>query len=157
MPVESAMSVAVCSALRSALLLTGSAASAESMVLEAIRSLDPQNVIAETLLQRTIELSIQSVACSDGSDVEIEWPGLPIELRNVLEMKAPLRQCFVLRVLLSLPEEMCAGLLRLSRSEVGSHACAAMNWLAARKKNNLEFTRGIESHREVGGQMPSFY
>ena len=157
MPVESAMSVAVCSAVNAALLLTGNAVSAERTALQAINSLDPQQVTAETLLRRTIELSIQSVACRQGSDLEEQWPGLPVELKNVLEMKAPLRHCFVLRVLLGLPEELCAGLLKLSRSEVGAHACAAMNWLATRKKNNLEFTSGIESHREVGGQMPSFH
>ena len=151
MPVESAMSMAVCSALRAALLMTGNAVLAESAVFEAINSMDHQQLNAETLLQQTIELSIQSVACCcDGNDLEVEWPGLPVELRNVLEMKAALRHCFVLRVLLGLPEETCAVLLTLTRSEVAAHTCAAMNWLAKRQNDNLEFTSGIQSRREGG-------
>jgi hypothetical protein len=134
MPVESAMCLAVCSALKAALLLTGNAASAECAVLEAISSLNPQNVTAEALLDRTIELSIRSVASGAGSGLQVDWPDLPIELRNVLEMKPALRNCFVLRVLLGLPEAMCAALLRLHRAHVAARACAAMNWLGNTKR-----------------------
>jgi hypothetical protein len=127
MPVESAMSVTVCSALKAALLLTGNAASAESAVLQAISSLDPQKLTAESLLHSTIELATRGDANCDRSDLGVGWPGLPVELRNVLAMKTTLRQCFVLRVLLGLPEERCAWLLQLSRDEVGAKACVAGN------------------------------
>jgi hypothetical protein len=107
MPVESAMSVTVCSALKAALLLTGNAASAESAVLQAISSLDPQKLTAESLLHSTIELATRGDANCDGSDLGVGWPGLPVELRNVLAMKT--------------------WLLQLSRDEVGAKACVAGN------------------------------
>jgi hypothetical protein len=150
MPVESALSEGVCSALRAALLLTGNTASAERVALQAISSLNPQNVTAEALLDRTIEISIRAGRNSDtaGNNLGLDWPDLPIELRHVLAMKARLRHCFVLRVLLGLPEEMCAGLLQLNRGQVAARACAAMNWLVRREKTGLESRGRIEYQTE---------
>jgi hypothetical protein len=154
MPVKSAMSVAACNALKAALLLTGNAASAESATLQAVSSLEAENVTAKALLHRTIEISLRDPgnrkAASD--EPEVDWPDLPVELRNVLQMRASLRHCFVLRVLLGLPKEVCARLLQLDGDKVTAKVSAAMNWLAAQRKTDLELTRGIEFHREVGQQ-----
>jgi hypothetical protein len=146
MSVESWMPVAVCSALRAALLLTGNAALAESAALQAVSSLDPENITAQALLYKTIEISIQDGRSVDpaSNDLDADWPNLPIELKSVLEMKASLRHCFVLRVLLGLPEEMCAGLLRLNRGKVGAKTYAAMKWLVIREKTNVGLTGRIE-------------
>ena len=55
---DSMMSVAVHKSIHAALLLTGDTVSAERAVLQALRALDPELVTTETLLVKTIELSV---------------------------------------------------------------------------------------------------
>jgi hypothetical protein len=146
---EPMISAAVCSALRAALLLTGNAVSAENVILEAISSLD-HDLTAEGLLSRAIEISIPAVSNCDRADLEAVWPDLPLELLSVLQLHVSLRICFVLRVLLGLPEEICARLLQLSTTEVGAKTCKAMNRLAAPKQTNPELTSRFKSHEALG-------
>ena len=42
---------------------------------------------------------------------------LPVELRGLFLLSSTSRDCFVLRVLLGLPSEVCSGILNLSKDE----------------------------------------
>ncbi len=133
MPVEFELSAAVCSAFNVALLLTGDMNSAERVAIEAIESLDPEDLNAESLLYETLEISIPYVwDCIEQTprDFDGGWPNLPTELRNVLGMSSCLRSCFVLRVLLGLPSELCARLLHLEQHQFAARTLTAMQWLA---------------------------
>ncbi len=134
---DRSISVAMGRIFNVALLLTGAATSAEHAVIEALSSLDPETVTAEALLRATIAMSVRHAEIYDAefNNPEADYPALPIELRNVLEMEPALRQCFVLRVLLGLPVEVCASLLRLNKCQIAANVCVAMQSLANTREN----------------------
>jgi hypothetical protein len=104
--------VALTVAYRAAILLTGSARSAEGAVLRAIESMDIDTATSEELLRLTVTASIKSVSSAkqpeNGAGGELL---LPVELQNVLQLPIRLRQSFVLRVLLAIPRDFSARLL----------------------------------------------
>ena len=140
MPVEFELSAAVCNAFNVALLLTGDMNSAEHVALEAIEALDPEDLSAESLLCKVIDISIPHLRDSV-EQTSRNWPTLPIELRNVLGMNGSIRSCFVLRVLLGLPLELCARLLHLEQHEFAARTLTAVHWLARLRMTNHGLVR----------------
>jgi hypothetical protein len=132
----SALSNSVCNAFHIALLLTASMTGAEGAVLEAVEALDPQDMTSSALLCRTIESSVRHTQLSGANtpiDLELVLPGLPMELRKVLELEVGLRQSFVLRILVGVSADICGLLFGWDRSLVDASTCAALNWLAMEK------------------------
>jgi DNA-directed RNA polymerase specialized sigma24 family protein len=133
MAAECELSAALCRAFHSALLLTGSPVSAEHAVSSAIESLSSEDLKTKALLFGTIEAAIRcsgNQAEQTSVDATHDGSSLPSELKAVLHMKPSLRYCFVVRVLLGLPVEECARLLRLRPVDVKARAAEAVLWLA---------------------------
>jgi len=120
-------------AFRTAHLLTASVHQAESAVLKAIGSFDPESDSEQTLLRSTMHAAVCSVErklqstpnqpASTGSSV-------PIELQAVLHLSKDLRRCFVLRILVGMSRQACARLLRLKVRSVDQYTRAALQCLA---------------------------
>ena len=115
-----------------AYLLTGSAQQAEAMMLESIQQLDIDATRNGCLSWKSIAAAIAR-GCS-GAEQRPDEPStaLPIELLRVLRLSPRLRQCFVLRVLMAMPRQYCADLLRIDAEEVD-----ASSRLAAQKLANI--------------------
>jgi DNA-directed RNA polymerase specialized sigma24 family protein len=116
-----------------ALLLTGNAKQAEGAVVEVIRRLDFDDASDEALLRSTVDASLERrdvIPQLPPDALERASPALPLELRNVLHLSPELRRCFVLRVLIGLPREVCARLLHLGVGEVDERTCNASLSLA---------------------------
>jgi DNA-directed RNA polymerase specialized sigma24 family protein len=113
-------------AFRTAHLLTASIRQAESAVLEAIDSFDPDVDTAESLFQNAILAAVRCPSSESQSNESFE----PLELQAVLNLSENLRRCFVLRVLVGLSHRSCARLLRLSVGTVNEYTCAALQRLA---------------------------
>jgi DNA-directed RNA polymerase specialized sigma24 family protein len=113
-------------AFRTAHLLTASTQQAESAVLEAIDSFDPDVDTGETLFQNAILGAVQCPSSQSQSTESFEPP----ELQAVLSLSENLRRCFVLRVLVGLSRRSCARLLRLNAGTVNDYTCAALQRLA---------------------------
>jgi hypothetical protein len=112
-------------AFRTAFLLTGSSEAAETAVLDAIASLDPDRISSDPLLSGTINSAVRRRAIQLDHLVEMD-SAYPVELRRVLLLAAEPRQCFVLRVLLDLAVETCSDILGLSTREVENGLRTAM-------------------------------
>ncbi len=96
-----------------ALLITGSAQRAEAAVLQAIEATNLSELSVETLLERTVSVSLAGQIAHPR--VNLRHPAissLPVELRNVLNLATDCRRCFVLSVLLDLPREVTATMLQ---------------------------------------------
>ena len=115
-------------------LLTASIQRAESATLKAIDTFDPDADSEETLLRFAIQAAVQGpvepmpllVSC----EPESTGPLLPVELRAVLNLSPNLRRSFVLRILVGLSRQGCAGLLRLNAAQVDQYTCDALRSLA---------------------------
>jgi len=102
-----------------AVLLTGNLLDAETVLLEAInpRSHGDPGDRTTAILPERVAVAVINM----GSAREPDLPGgdypcaLPREIRTVLRLAPELRQCFVLRVLMAMPHDFCARLLRLDR------------------------------------------
>lgn len=111
------------------LLLTGSIEQAETAILESVRMTCPDDLFGETLFRRALHYAIDpQIEVSDKSQKEVDRAAsiLPFELRCVLKLSRQMRYCYVLRILVGLPREVCAWLLHLDTSQVEQRACAAM-------------------------------
>jgi hypothetical protein len=122
------------SAFITALLLTGSMERAEAAVLDGIAALDSKDGSVDSLVSETI-LAASLTARENGLEGHAETTKrassmLPFELRSVLHLPAPLRHCFVLRILAGLPRDVCASLLQLDVEQVDDGTCAALPMLA---------------------------
>ena len=112
-----------------ACLLTGGSAQAECAVTRAIEAWDPEDDSRQDLIALT-------AACALRPDRERArspqgpWLPLPARLRAVLALPAPLRQCFVLRMLAELSPDACNSLLDMSVEAVVENTCAALWRLA---------------------------
>jgi hypothetical protein len=111
-----------------ALLLTGNLDEAETAVLDGIRSLDPDGELEEALVRHTVSAAIQRRPEVQISIEELRQPSsiLPDELRPLMYLSPHLRHCFVLRVLLGWPAEICAELLNLEIFQMEALTRAAM-------------------------------
>jgi len=116
-------SCAVRIAFRTALLLAGATQTAELAVLDGIDA--SNNISHSSLLIETVRSTIRrrtdSPAVFDGINL------LPPELRRLLGLNPTFRDCFVLRILVQLPPEVCAELLKISITECEAALCGALN------------------------------
>jgi len=114
-----------------AYLLTGSAKKAEAVVLASIRKLDIQATRDGCLSWKAIAGAIVR-RDRDSEQAPEEPPAtlLPVEMIRVLRLSPRLRQCFVLRMLMSMPRHYCAGLLRIDAEQVDADSCQAARELA---------------------------
>ena len=118
-------------ALTAALLLTGTAEEAERVVLESIGTLGgPSGYDLFHVTLRTAVVAAKT-PCDEGVDVSGRTlTSLPNELRRVLSLRANLRHCFVLRILLGLPLGECADLLQTDECIVAENTVSAAVALA---------------------------
>ena len=112
-------------AFRTALLLAGATRVAELAVLDGIEAcgnISHGSLLIETV-QSTIRRRAESPAGLDGINL------LPPELRRVSGLQPIFRDCFVLRILVQLPPEECAELLKISITEYEDALSRALNQL----------------------------
>jgi hypothetical protein len=116
-------SCAVRIAFRTALLLAGATKTAELAVLDGIdacKDISHRSLLIETA-RSTIRRRTESPDVVDGVNL------LPPELRRLLGLQPIFRDCFVLRILVQLPPEVCAELLKISITEYEDVLCGALN------------------------------
>jgi hypothetical protein len=112
-------------AFRTALLLAGATKTAELAVLDGIDtcdSLSNHSLVLETV-RSTLRRRTESPTVPDGINL------LPPEVRRLFGLPHIFRDCFVLRILVRLPPEVCAELLKLSITEYGDALDGALNQL----------------------------
>jgi len=112
-------------AFRTALLLAGATKTAELAVLDGIdacENISPRGLLIETV-RCTIRRRTESPDVPDGINL------LPSELRRLFDLQPMSRDCFVLRILVQLPPEVCAELLDISISECEDALYRALNQL----------------------------
>ena len=117
-------------AFRAAVLLTGNLKQAEEAVLEGILLWNSE--VAPDLLQKTTAAAVEKnlTAISRSEDLSQTFGHLPVELQRVLRLPASLRRCYVLRILMALPNATCSMLLGLDPHAVNRNACRAAQILA---------------------------
>jgi hypothetical protein len=125
-------------------LLTASTEQAESAVVEAMDSWDPDDDSDEVLFQQVFRTALQA----DVEGVPSSWNDpasmLPIELKAVLRLAPQLRRCYVLRMLVGLSRQTCARLLHLHSREVDHYTREALQrlpFLDERSPNSKYFVR----------------
>jgi hypothetical protein len=118
------ISGALHTAFLTALLLGGDTTTAEAAVLDGIGACD---ISHRGLL---IE-AVRSMLRRRASSVDAAGPGqlLPLELSRLFMLKPLSRDCFVLRLLVGLSPEVCAGLLDISITESEEAVYAGLNEL----------------------------
>jgi hypothetical protein len=118
-------SSAVHTAFRTALLLGGATKTAELTVLDGIDAC--QNIWGRSLLIETVRSAIRRRADSptvpDGINL------LPPELGRLSGLQPRHRDCFVLRILVQLPPDVCVELLDASITEYQDALYGALNQL----------------------------
>ena len=119
-------------AFTTALLLTASVAQAEAALLEGISALQPGEASEDNLCLEAILAAVAPKRHETGlaTGTEDARSFLPPGLAPVLELAPDLRQCFVLRALMSMPREFCSRLLRLDVGEVDENLGRAAQALA---------------------------
>jgi hypothetical protein len=117
-----------------AVLLTGNVQRAEAAVLESIGSMDLDQTAASAIRADQFPGRSHRVA-----------PLLPAELKRVLQLAPDLRRYFVLRMLIGMPRERCAALLKVDSVQVDQGTRMAMTELARIAESNY-----------VGFPCPSF-
>lgn len=111
-------------AFRTALLLAGATKTAELAVLDGIEACE--NISHRSLLIETVRSAIRRRTESPNPDgINL----LPPELRRLFGLQPMSRDCFVLRILVQLPPELCAELLEVSITEYEHALYAALNQL----------------------------
>jgi hypothetical protein len=114
-----------------AYLLTGSARQAEAVMLESIQQLDIKATWDGRLSWKAIARAImREDADSEQTPGEASATLLPVELLRVLRLAPRLRQCFVLRILMAMPRQYCAGLLHIDARQVDENSRLAARQLA---------------------------
>jgi hypothetical protein len=128
-----------------AYLLTGSAACAETAMLDSIQGLPLDANIAGRLSWKTVVAAIMRK--KSHLPCKVEEPddavlGLPVELRRVARLTPNLRQCFVLRILMAMPRLYCAGLLNIEPDQVDATSYVAAQELAKLVRGEEREQRG---------------
>ena len=113
-----------------AYLLTGNTQQAEGATVESIQQLDLNATRSGCLSWKAIAASITPGNPDSEGTPEEASTELPIELLRVLRLSPRLRQCFVLRVLMAMPRQYCAGLLQIDPREVDANSSLAVQQLA---------------------------
>jgi len=111
-------------AFRTSLLLARTTKTAEAAVMDAIGACE--DLSHRDLLIEAVRSTIRRRTKSDAPDA-LEL--LPPELRRLFILQPLLRDCFVLRILVGLSPEVCAGLLDISIGEFEDALFAALNQL----------------------------
>ena len=112
-------------AFRTALLLAGATKTAELAVLDGIDTCE--NISDRSLLIETVRSTIRRRA--ESPDVPDGIHLLPPELRRLLGLQPMSRDCFVLRILVQLPPEVCAEFLDISIADYEDALYGALNQL----------------------------
>jgi hypothetical protein len=123
----------ICAAFTAAILLTGSVHAAEAALLCVIRSAGAGELSGAELQNKVAVWAIGSRGSEPRrSPEELARVSrlLPAELRNVLLLPRNLRYCFVLRLLMTLPREMCARLLNRESAAIERDTCLAARAVA---------------------------
>ena len=100
-------------AFRTALLLTGDTRTAEAAVMDGIRACE--DLSSGGLRIEAARSAVRRQTKSSDGPSEVDC--LPPELRRLFMLQPLLRQCFVLRILMRLPPEVCAEVLDISVAE----------------------------------------
>ena len=134
-----------------ALLLTASAEKAEAAVLEGIKLLELDET-CETLVNETVKAAIEMRTDIESGTAELEQLSslLPSELHPVIHLSPRFRQCFVLRILVRWPLEICARLLRLETGQIEAHTQIAILRLAFGPLVEFHVPIGLEAREEYG-------
>jgi DNA-directed RNA polymerase specialized sigma24 family protein len=121
-------------AFLTAYLLTANAKQAETAVLEAVESWDPDHESEDVLFENVLGTAVRS----QPDPLPFHWRAsapdrlsLPLELKGAFSLPAELRGCFVLRILVGMSLQGCAQLLRLNARRVEQYTRAALEYLAA--------------------------
>ena len=145
-------------AFLAAQLLTAKTEQAESAVVEAMESWDPDDDSEEVLFLQVLRSALQAeVECvpSSSNDPDSPISMLPAELKAVLSLPPQLRHCFVARLLVGFSREICARLLHLHSRQVDQYTRAALQrlpFLDERSFENKIF--GAEGEHELKGLIP---
>jgi hypothetical protein len=113
-----------------AYLLMGSAKQAEALSLESIRQLDIEATRNGCLSGMAIAGAIVRENPDSGQAPGEAPVALPVELLRVLRLSPRLRRCFVLRILMAMHRNYCAGLLGIEAEQVDATAGLAARELA---------------------------
>ena len=126
---EPGLDGAIAKAFFTALLLTKSPQRAEAAVAESIDYLNPEEPFEEAVLRGAVCAAIYASAGAlppNQQEEEAALAALPRQLRGVLGFTPNLRRCFVLRILLQLPREVCVRILHLTMKEIDQYTCEAL-------------------------------
>jgi hypothetical protein len=139
MTTESRMREAASRAFVTAFLLVGDAERAEAAVLKSIALTNFDDASGDELIRRTVNDAVEPEEMPERFPRKREpaFSMLPFELQRVLQLPHYLRQCFVLRVLVGLPLEVCARLLHSNVEQIDRGARAAMLQLPASRGTSL--------------------
>jgi DNA-directed RNA polymerase specialized sigma24 family protein len=116
-------------AVLTAYLLTGSLQHAEEAALAAIDSWKPDDEPEEVLFQNVLDAAARAQAQADPNDRDSSASYLPNELQAILRLAPQLRRCFVLRILVGLPGDVCGRMLDLHSDQVDEYTCAGLQSL----------------------------
>jgi hypothetical protein len=108
-----------------AFLLTGNAERAEAAILDAIGALDAAELSEETLFLKAMAAAVAHTAEGPVRDEDFDRLRcfVSIELRRVMRLPVAIRHCFVLRVLVGFPREVCSTILQRSEQDIEESAC----------------------------------
>jgi hypothetical protein len=130
--IESVLHEALGKSFIAALLITGSVDLAEAAVMESISLLDVEERCAQALLRGAIKASIRTgndTGEQRRDELESALAILPFELQSVLHLTPELRRCFVCRLLVDLPLDVCASMLHLEALQIDECTCVSIeNW-----------------------------
>jgi hypothetical protein len=139
MIIQSEMFQALPQALCTALLLTGGTKPAEAAVLDGISALALGQLSGGSLSLESAKAAVQRRAdLEDQSDPLFSM--LPLELRRLFLLLPKNRECFVLRVLIGLPPEVCAEMLHVPIAEVDDALYTALQELPRGETYNMDRT-----------------
>ena len=118
--------------------------------------------LADILLRGTIEAAVEPIAqdadlCSDQLRDALSL--LPAELRRVLRLPSPARQCFTMRFLAGLPGQDCACLLNFEACQVeeaailGACLLTLGGSIASLRDNQAKNNDDTERHMDSGRRL----
>ena len=116
-----AIRIAFCAGL----LVSGTASTAELAVLDAIDACE--DVLHPSFIIETVRSAIRQRTESPRRVDSLEL--LPLQLRYIFTLRWRLRDCFVLRLLVGLSPQVCAGLLEIPVPEFYDAVYEALNEL----------------------------
>ncbi len=128
MTTEFALRNAAERAYLAAFLLTVNSQLAEAAVMKCIHDMDPDQASGEALFDTALQTAIE-LERSGGFETLKYETALPLELQGVANLPPLSRRCFVLRVLVGLPSELCARLLHLEIAHVKENTTIALSEL----------------------------